>query len=259
MNYKPNEETLMAYLYDELSTDEKQQVENYLAENPEVQQELEGLRDTRSMFGLLKDKDVQPPSFVLNEPRQVVMSGGISGNGFLMKSLAIAASISLLLLVGYLTSFRVTFHDGVEVAFGEVKEREPTITQQDVMKWVDTAMARDVSQLQAKIDQTQDAVNQSSEVKVDQEVLDAYLNKLRAQNNKTLKSLIEQSEQDQKAYTDQMLNDLAFYMDVQHQQEMDNLRDEFESLATETQQTNRQTNRLLSVLMDDPQPTTNEY
>ena len=44
MSYKPDESVLMAYLYDELSGEERVLVEKYLLENPTAMKEFEGLK-----------------------------------------------------------------------------------------------------------------------------------------------------------------------------------------------------------------------
>ena len=50
MSYKPDESVLMAYLYDELSGEERVLVEKYLLENPTAMKELESLKNIRKMI-----------------------------------------------------------------------------------------------------------------------------------------------------------------------------------------------------------------
>ena len=65
MSYKPNEHDLMAYLYGELDTPEKEAVEKYLFEHPEARAALDRLQRMRSLLNTVEDKEViAPPIFV---------------------------------------------------------------------------------------------------------------------------------------------------------------------------------------------------
>ncbi|MFN7119884.1 MAG: anti-sigma factor family protein, partial [Saprospiraceae bacterium] len=55
------QQRLMDYLYDELDAAEKQEVEQWLAENPEAQEELAALQQTRGFLAQLPSvKPVKP-------------------------------------------------------------------------------------------------------------------------------------------------------------------------------------------------------
>ena len=50
MSYKPSEQDLIAYLYDELEGVEKEKVEQYLLANPDARKQLDQLRSVSSML-----------------------------------------------------------------------------------------------------------------------------------------------------------------------------------------------------------------
>jgi anti-sigma factor RsiW len=64
MNYKPDEGTLMAYLYGELDAAETEKVEQYLQNNPHVREQLQQMNGVRKALGSLNDVEViAPPGF----------------------------------------------------------------------------------------------------------------------------------------------------------------------------------------------------
>lgn len=108
---------LLDYLYDELDAAEKQEVEQWLAANPEAQQELAGIQQTRGILSALPE--VTPP-----KPGPVTSSSlRISRRWLPTISMAAAAAILLLLIA---TNVRVkTYDGGMTIAFGKAKPLQP--------------------------------------------------------------------------------------------------------------------------------------
>src|SRR5687767_913905 len=128
MNYKPEESTLMAYLYGELEGLEKEKFEKYLLLNPAVNIQLDHLRELRKMMGSVKDKEViAPPIFVSDNRRRIFWS-----SPYLKTILGIAASLLLIILVGKIVDIRVKYSNGeLTMGFGKPDEvrRETTLPQ----------------------------------------------------------------------------------------------------------------------------------
>src|SRR5690349_5330970 len=96
MSYKPDESVLMAYLYDELSGEEKVMVEKYLQENPAAMKELESFQHLRKMLTAVSDKEVIAPPIVMEDTKQRFF-----WNAPYFKTItAIAASLLLLMIAG---------------------------------------------------------------------------------------------------------------------------------------------------------------
>ena len=258
MSYKPNEATLMAYLYDELSDEERRRVESYLAENEQVRKELEELGDARCILSGLKDKEVEVPSFVFNEPSKVVVSTVNSHGFFWKRSLAIAASVSFILLAGYLTQFRMSVDNGnFQMGFGDQGFSDEVIELQ-----IQEALARNGETIDDKIADWQANVLQNVNHRVDaigQEKLEEYLEQLRLQNIQTMMGLMESSELSQKKYTEDLLREFALYLDVQRQNDMDVIQAGFENLANDTQWNQMRTNQILTNLIGSSEVSENQY
>src|SRR5690242_4123571 len=98
MSYKPDESVLMAYLYDELSVEEKARVEEYLRENPAAVNELESLRYVRKMLSTVEDKEVIAPPIVIEDSNQRFFWN----TPYVKTIMSIAASLLLLMVAGKL-------------------------------------------------------------------------------------------------------------------------------------------------------------
>ena len=103
MNKQTAQELLMDYLYDEISDTDKRKLEAYIADHPELQQELEELRETRSI--MQKAPEVTPDNQISvvdtdhdDEDRASSFKQFIPSSKWMRRSLAAAACIALLLV-----------------------------------------------------------------------------------------------------------------------------------------------------------------
>ncbi|MFT7382342.1 MAG: anti-sigma factor RsiW, partial [Roseivirga sp.] len=123
MSYKPTNEELMAYLYDEIEPTLKAQIEAYLKDSPKAKEELEALESTRLIFSDLEDEAL-PNNIPLLIPQ------GNSEWLYWRKYVAIAATLLLLITFGWLSGFNVqSYENGFQIAFGEIQNG---LTEQQV-------------------------------------------------------------------------------------------------------------------------------
>lgn len=268
MSYKPEESKLIAYLYDELSEKEKREVEEYLSGNDEAREELDELKTTRSLLSGIKDKEVDVPSFSFNNGSKVVVDQGITFN-FWKKSLAIAASIALILFIGYLTEVRVTVGgEGFEMAFGDSSN---SYDEQQVEQMIANAIARNNQEISNDLTNTRaslmEVVNENhQQLKtqlVDQNSYSGVDEKLSDQKREFLqlfKQMLENSELDQKKYTDEVITDFAIYLDIQRQNDLEVIQTRFDNLKDNTELNQIQTNEILANLISTvEQPSLDQY
>ncbi len=260
MNYKPEESKLIAYIYGELSEADKKEVEEYLSGNAEAKKELEELKATISILATVKDQEVDVPRFTFNQASEVVV-GQKTIIGFWKKSLAIAASISLIFLIGYLTNIRISFGDqGFELSFNEHSGYSPqnvesmiaNAIQENNQKIAENLSSSEVS-LRKMIDENQNdiktkLVGQSFSSNEDQ------LAQQRKEFMDLFRKMIESSELDQKKYTDEVLLDFAVYLDIQRQSDLEVIQTRFNSLEDNAELNLFQTNRILSDIMTSKEP-----
>src|SRR5690606_15130579 len=157
MNYKPDETLLISYLYGELQGEEKRHVERYLAEHPEALREVESLTFVRKALANVPDKEVIAPPIVFDDHKTRYFWNAPFGRSLI----GIAASITLILLVGKFTGFNASYTNNTFVIrFGEPKELPATETAQPglsayaVQEMIDQSLVRNNDQLQAQWTET---------------------------------------------------------------------------------------------------------
>ena len=261
MSYKVDEATLMAYLYGELSSEEKKKVEAYLDENESARKELEALEEARWIMGKVQEREVEVPQFTFDQSNVVV---GSANQHWWKFPMGIAASIALLIFVGYLTSFRIsTGAEGLEMAFGSATSTEEVYTKAEVQEMLAEALAANnqlVSQQLSTVQQTMHQQVAEQVPNVDEALLNEYMARLRDFNRDALQSMLENSEQSQRDYMDQSLQELAVFLDIQRRNDLDVIQTQFTNLAEDTEYNQLQTNQILTNLISsvEEQPS-NQY
>lgn len=258
MSYKPDESTLLSYLYDELSAEEKRKVEQYLSDNQEVQTELTELRDAQSVLGKIQDREVAVPTFSFEDSK--VISMGTTSKWW-RKPLAIAASISLIILTGYFAQINLSVGaDGMRLSFG-VQQSGDGYSDSQVEDMIQNAIAANnetfLQQLRSSEKEMKKLV--SDETEKSKQEINSYLVHQKNQSIEVLRGLMEQSELAQRRYTNDVLQDFAIFLETQRQDDMNVIQARFDNLADDTQLNRLQTNRLISNLYPDENPTQNQY
>ncbi|MEP1097647.1 MAG: hypothetical protein ABJG78_21190 [Cyclobacteriaceae bacterium] len=238
MSYKPDEATLTSYLYDELSKEEHEKVKAYLAANSEAKKELMEIQSMREFMGKLEDKEVVEPSFVFDNSPTVVVSRGESSNYFIRSTIAVAASLSLLILIGYFTQLRISTDDnGLLMSFGnsDFEETNTSLSEESIKGWMKETLAANNEDLLGKIGEVESsfdaktkqlqAANSSAKqlvnYKIDQDIIDKYVSQITQENRDILLNLMEVSGRSQKQYMDDMMQDFAKFMESQRQNDLE--------------------------------------
>jgi hypothetical protein len=241
MSYKPSEQELMAYLYDELEGSEKEKVEHYLFQNPEAKKELEAMRTISSMMGSIKDKEViAPPIFVGDSVRTRIWDAP-----YLKTILGIAASLIVVILVARFSglSVRVSGNE-VRLTFGDAVDQtqrqqvQPEITKAEVREMIKESLVANNEALNTTWEQSQvklaESISKNLVVNSDKmnqivrqassaskEQIEEYVSTLQADNMKLVKDYFTLTSGEQKQYIESLLVDFAKYL---QQQRNDDLR-----------------------------------
>jgi hypothetical protein len=172
----------MAYLYGELEGTEKEAVDKYLFEHPEMRVELERMQHMRAMLGQVKDKEVIAPPIFVEERKP-----GFSWNAPYFKTIvSIAASLLLIILAGRLAGLRISYQEQeLRISFGESKA--VPVEKSDV-----AAAALSPEEIQAMINSSlnENNVAMQSTWKETQEQLDASITKNLAMNSRKVDKLV---------------------------------------------------------------------
>lgn len=152
---------MMAYLYGELSPDEKRRFEDALDADPALRQEWNALREVRNRLSDLADKEVLEPMLLLDRKPSGAFTGFFAPRAFtlLRPVLAIAASLILLMVAGNLTQFSLQRDDsGFSLSFN--RPQAPALTGEQINEIVRQEVARSAGALNSRLDATENNFQQ---------------------------------------------------------------------------------------------------
>ncbi|MEL7002717.1 MAG: hypothetical protein AAFN93_08290 [Bacteroidota bacterium] len=259
MSYKIDIDKMMAYLYGELSIEEVKEMEALIEKHPELKRELDELGELRGIMGELPDKEVIEPVIFQEQKREVP---------YLKTILAVAASISLIVLLGYLTNLKISFSENqLLVQFGRPEIETTTINKNKASNsdLIQSSPVRDNSILQRQIDSLKVKLE---EYNTSRSMISAEINKSLNQNlNKTkiqlaayareqqqlnadaLVTLLAQSEDYQKQYINALLTDYSEYLDTRREEDMQFYIDGLQTLKEDYDLKQIETEQLLTNLI----------
>ena len=236
MSYIPDEITLTNYLYGELSEDESNKVEEYLKQNPAMAAEIKGLSSTREIMSAYDDKEVIPPLDLSNKPKNSNVS---DVRKRISRIMAIAASVSLLLVVGYFTDFKLSYNDqGLFIGFKKQTEIPQGVTLDQIESLLDAALDKNLAVqnqnlVEVKTEMQSDYqslfINQGKtfETKLEQRMnfdkqeLDRYTKDLQEKNAILVNDYFSTAGLEQQTYVKNLLIDFTGYLEEQRVQDRD--------------------------------------
>ncbi|MBN8578578.1 MAG: hypothetical protein KF775_09685 [Cyclobacteriaceae bacterium] len=270
MNYKPDEGTLMAYLYGELDAATKEQVDLYLAEHPQARERLQHLAVVRKSLAALADVEViAPPVFVAEEKRAFFWS-----SRYLKIPMGIAASLLLLLLAGrffgpevkyakgeLLISFRATQQEEVQAQLLSAQEVQQMINnslaqnnQAMVANWKESnlklqeSLHQNLQQSSARIDKLIGVASQAS-----QDQVRTFVAGLQEENLKLMQDYFKLSAKDQQVYVENLLVDFTKYLQEQRKQDLVLFQARMNNIEKNTDQFKQETELILASIISNPE------
>lgn len=268
MNYKPGKDTLIAYLYGELSQEEKSKVEGYLSENPTAQREVVEMQKTLKVMGKLPDIDVTPPTFVFDRDKVIVVEERNTTYAALKVVIGIAASILIVMLVGYFTHFRITYtNQTLSIGYGDVvTPAGPAANAPNIDALIQEAIARNNEEVLGKMEDMSDHFNaelasQSRErastinallartQEVNDNVIAMYVSQMRDENRKVIENLFSLSNAQQQRAMNDVLTDFSQYLENQRQNDLKLIQASFTGLKNNTETNLQETNQILASII----------
>jgi hypothetical protein len=145
MNNKPDEGTIMAYLYGELSAKEADQVKDYFMQHPDEWKQVQQLTEISNLLKKVEEKEViAPPVFMdhASHASRFWQSGGFK------TLMSIAATFLLLLVAARLMGPDIAYSNGeLRISFNssakmeKVDESQPALTPIEVQQMINTSLA----------------------------------------------------------------------------------------------------------------------
>jgi hypothetical protein len=276
MSYKPDESVLMAYLYDELSGEEKVTVEKYLRENPMAMKELESLRHLQKMLSTIEDKEVIAPPIVVEESKQRFLWNA----PYFKTIVSIAASLLLLMVVGKLLEIQVNYNNNqVSFSYGAPVQRiTPAIsglTTEEVQQMINSSMQQNNQIVQASLKESQEKLDASisknlamNSTKVNnlvqqasrasQDEIRQFVARLQNQNQQLVKDYFQLSTADQQKYIEGLLVDFSKYLQQQRNNDLETIQTRLAGLEQNTTVFKQETEQILASIISNGNGTTNK-
>jgi len=269
METRNHEELMMGYLYDELTTDEKEKFEERLSANLELMKELNELKATRSQISL-KDKElVDPFMFSSGGSGSVWMATKIIGNGILKPAIGLAASISLLLILGYATNLSISTEYGyLSLSFGktekvEIQDQYVTKVQfNKLLRQMDESNSQYSNQFtgfKSNVDMQFASLSAQSNKSGLQEVqklssdnarhLSDLASRLQNDNLLFLEKYIAQSNTNQQRLIEGMLVDFSDYLKDQREEDLRSIEYSLQILQQNQELSTQETNQVLASII----------
>lgn len=269
MSYRPDEKDFMAYLYNEMESQEKEKFERYVLENPEAQKELSGMQRLTSMMDAVKDKEVIAPPIVIGDTNP-----GFNWNTPYLKTIiSIAAAVTIIIVVGKFAGIRASYSDNeFKLSFGEAKQVEkiqpisPSLTPEEVQEMISTSVNENNIAMQANWKQTQlqldasikknlavnsgkinELVQQASTAS--QEQVRQFVSSMQTENVAMVKDYFQLTSSEQKKYIENLLVDFAKYLQQQRNDDLQLVQSRLNNLEQNTDLFKQETEQILSSII----------
>jgi hypothetical protein len=284
MSYKPDEKTMIDYLYGELEGQEKAKVEEYFRLNPEARLQFEKLAGVKSMLREVKDKEVIAPPIVLGEANQ----RRLWDIPYLKTVMSIAASLVLVILAARVSGARVSISENeFRLSFGEVPAApmtepvsQPSLTAVQVQQMIRQSLDENNSILNTNWKESQKALEASIRTnlvtnsgKMDdvikkassasQEQIQQYVSAMQTENMQLVKDYFKLTASEQKQYIEGLLVDFAKYLQQQQKDEMQLVQVRLSNIEENTnvfkQETEHILTSIISTVGNTPAKTSKQY
>jgi hypothetical protein len=277
MNYKPDEGTLISYLYGELSADEAAKVQAYLQANPEELKKWQALSNTKEVMSHVQDKEVIAPPIFMDDTKVV----SFWNNNYFKTVMSIAASVLFLMVAGKLLGTEINYQQGeLKISFGGKKIQtenpaQPLLTEDKVQEMIQSSLAKNNEVITAGWTEDQKRLSQSIRKNLDQnsrkidelmktasdasqEQVRGFVASLQSENLKLMKDYFQLSTADQKKYTESLLVDFSEYLKEQRKQDLMILQTRVNSIEKNTDQFKQETEQILANIISTPMSKSNK-
>lgn len=273
---KPDESTLIAYLYGELDAKETEKVVKYLNQNPDVEKKLQQLSDVQGILNHVEDQEVIAPPIFMDSNKH---ASRFWRSSYFKTVMSIAASFLVLLVAAKLIGPEIMYSNGeLRISFKEQKQIAKPIEQtttasitsvdvQDMInnsllknnemiatEWesnnrkIQTSLRNNLLSNSAKIDQLMKVTSQAS-----QDQVRSFVASMQEDNRKLMSDYMQLSAKDQKMYVENLLVDFSKYLQEQRKQDLVFFQSRMSSIEKNSSQFKQETEQILSSIISNPE------
>ena len=264
MSWKPSEAEIIDYLYDNVKPTERDAFAQKLTENPEVKQEVDEIAKTLNLLPILEDEEVIP-TLRFNAPIQSKRAN--ERERVWLYPVSIAASITLLLITGYLTQFQISFNEGgINIGFFSNEPSEVQhITKEDVdlliadrldktahdlRKEMGNIKSNFASELEGNKRITEQQISQLARQRQttpaeDEQILN-YMAQLRESNREMMQNFYKVSVEEQQEVLRNILFDYSSFLEEQRMEDLQIIQTNLLNIKNRSELKQEETDKLLA-------------
>ena len=273
MNYKPDEATIISYMYGELDANQTERVAQYFEQHPEELKQLRQMTDTLDVMRKVEDKEVIAPPIFVGQDSNV---RPFWQSAYFKTSMSIAASFLLIIVAGKLSGLEVNYSSGeLRISFGdkqsvkqEIVQPANLLTQNQVQDMIDESLIKNNSVIAVNWTETQRKLDKSiksslalNSQKIDdlmkstslasEEQVRGFVSNLQADNLRLMKDYMQLSSKEQKQYVESLLVDFSSYLKEQRNQDLQLFQTRMTSIEKNTVQFKQETEQILASIISN--------
>lgn len=253
MESKDFNKAIIDYLYGEMDHSEKKEFEQQMGSDPDLIKEINALKSIRRDLNMLEDKEVMEPFSIWGHTRTGRNGSRNKRKSILLRPVtAIAASLVLLMLVGFATNFSLSLNkEGLHIGFQKAEETgsQPSLTEIDVQRMLSEEIQKNNSKLiasmdgnatssrLAKLEKSIEETKKLNEQIITKDDLNQFFTDMEDRNGLLLQEYLSQASSQQQAYFKTMLTQFSEYLQDQRVEDLNMIQSELLQLNyTQTQQ-----------------------
>jgi hypothetical protein len=270
MSYKPDESTLISWMYGDLEGAERARVDAYFAEHPDELKAVRQLQSVRDVMGHAGDKEVIAPPLIMDDSPRVV---SLWNTSWFRAAASIAASFLLILVAGKLLGPEIRVANGeLRISFSDKPVEDvrmpvqESLTPAQVQALIDASVKGNeqrIEQLatnQVKLDETvrrslqaspsehlDTLVHQMS--KASEEQIRMFVAGLREENLQMMRQYLALSASEQRTYMENLLVDFSKWQQEQRSQDILLFQARVNNIEQNTNQLKEETEQILATLI----------
>ena len=263
---------LIAYLYGEMSTEDRLRFEKEMESDPDLKNEFMELKQVRKGLSQLEDKEVMEPFFLWGRN-----GTSESVNPFRRKSLilfkpfiAVAASLVILLLVGYLTRFSISYQqDRLFIGFNGAQQSQPAdvLSTEEIRSLVrneidqnnrrilntinDSENKMETRFATLETNQKQQLKSQAASIGINEKDLKEFYEQLQQANATLMENYLQNATVQQQEYFQTVMNQFTDYLQDQREEDLRIIRRNLVSLKENQDQQKQETQQILAAILNN--------
>lgn len=261
MSFEPTNEQLIDFVYGNLPAAERLEIEKAINENDAVKHEVKALKESRSFLHNLEDEELLEPERFIWE-----LSKKHQKRNLVWPITAIAASLTLLIVVAYATQFRVSY-GSFELAFGNTPIETPNLlTDKQVQDMIDKSIVSNNVNLVAGLDEVKSefeaklVANNKLQLKDMERIaanskelpkaqVQAYLAQLSDANRTMIDEFFTASAVEQQDYINGILIDFFEYVDTKRKEDFQILQANIEDVDYKNEIKTQETDQVIATIL----------